>query len=163
MICIIDFDKTLFKNDFFKEAFVKKLIENPLKLFKHFIIERKDILTLKNELLAQITIQYSSEILINPTVKNWIIENRNNYDKMVVVSASPDFFIKQVLKDIDFIDEIHGSTTKNLKGENKLEYINNLWGDNFDYLGDSNSDIPIFKGAKNGFKITRKGLIHVKK
>ena len=163
MICIIDFDKTLFKNDFFKEAFVKKMIENPLQLFKHFIIEGKDILTLKNDLLAQTIIQYSSDILLNPIVKNWIIENKKNYDKVVVVSASPDFFIKQVLKDFDFIDEIHGSTTKNLKGMNKLEYIINNWGDNFDYLGDSRSDKPIFNGAKNGFKITRKGLIHVKK
>jgi hypothetical protein len=58
---------------------------------------------------------------------------------------------------------MHGSTSINLKGQNKLDYIMSKWGSNFDYLGDSKSDNIIFKSARNGFLITRNELIHVKK
>ena len=94
---------------------------------------------------------------------NWINENKAQYEKIIIVSASPDLFVKDVLKQLDFIDEMHGSTSINLKGKNKLDYIIAKWGNNFDYLGDSRSDNIIFKSARNGFLITRNELIHVKK
>ena len=58
---------------------------------------------------------------------------------------------------------MHGSTNINLKGKNKLDYINSKWGSNFDYLGDSRSDNIIFKNAKNGFLIKGNEIIYVKK
>ena len=94
---------------------------------------------------------------------HWINENKAHYEKIIIVSASPDFFVKEVLKQLDFIDEMHGSKDINLKGKNKLDYIMSKWGNNFDYLGDSKSDNIIFKSARNGFLITSNKLIHVKK
>jgi phosphoserine phosphatase len=94
---------------------------------------------------------------------HWINENKAHYEKIIIVSASPDFFVKEVLKHLDFIDEMHGSTSINLKGKIKLDYIMNKWGNNFDYLGDSKSDNIIFKSARNGFLVTSNKLIHVKK
>ena len=58
---------------------------------------------------------------------------------------------------------MHGSTSMNLKGQNKLDYIMSKWRNNFDYLGDSKSDNIIFKSARNGFLVTSNKLIHVKK
>ena len=163
MVCIIDFDKTLLKNDFFKEIFYRTLLQNPFKLINHFLIKRSSILELKNELLLNFKINYPVQLLLNPMIINWINENKAHYEKIIIVSASPDFFIKDVLKSLDFIDEMHGSTSINLKGKNKLDYIIGKWGNNFDYLGDSASDNIIFKSARNGFLITRNKLIHVKK
>ena len=163
MVCIIDFDKTLLKNDFFKEIFFRTLIQNPLKLINHFSIKRSSILELKKELLLNFKINYPVQLLLNPIIINWINENKAHYEKIIIVSASPDFFVKDVLKHLDFIDEIHGSTNINLKGNNKLDYIIGKWGNNFDYLGDSRSDNVIFKSARNGFLVTRNKLIHVKK
>ncbi len=79
------------------------------------------------------------------------------------MSTSANFFVKDVLKNLDFINKIHGSTDIHLKEKNKLEYIMSKWGSNFDYLGDSKSDNIIFKSARNGFLRTRNELIHVKK
>jgi len=163
LVCIIDFDKTLLKNDFFKEIFFRTLIQNPLKLINHFSIKRSSILELKKELLLNFKINYPVQLLLNPIIINWINENKAHYEKIIIVSASPDFFVKDVLKHLDFIDEIHGSTNINLKGNNKLDYIIGKWGNNFDYLGDSRSDNVIFKSARNGFLVTRNKLIHVKK
>ena len=163
MVCIIDFDKTLLKNDFFKEIFYRTLLQNPFKIINHFLIKRSSILDLKNELLLNFKINYPVQLLLNPMIINWINENKAHYEKIIIVSASPDFFVKNILKQLDFINEIHGSTDINLKGQNKLDYIMSKWGSNFDYLGDSKSDNVIFKSARNGFLITRNKLIHVKK
>ena len=163
MVCIIDFDKTLLKNDFFKEIFYRTLLQNPFKLINHFLIKRSSILELKNELLLNFKINYPIQLLLNPIIIHWINEKKANYEKIIIVSASPDFFVKEVLKQLDFIDEMHGSKDINLKGQNKLDYIMSKWGSNFDYLGDSKSDNIIFESARNGFLITSNKLIHVKK
>ena len=163
MVCIIDFDKTLLKNDFFKEIFYRTLLQNPFKLINHFLIKRSSILELKKELLLNFKINYPVQLLLNPIIIHWINENKAHYEKIIIVSASPDFFVKEVLKQLDFINEIYGSTSINLKGKNKLDYIIEKWGNNFDYLGDSKSDNIIFKSARNGFLVTSNKLIHVKK
>ena len=162
MVCIIDFDKTLLKNDFFKEIFYRTLLQNPFKLINHFLIKRSSILELKKELLLNFKINYPIQLLLNPIIISWINENKAHYEKIIIVSASPDFFVKEVLKQLDFINEIHGSKDINLKGQNKLDYIMSKWGSNFDYLGDSKSDNVIFKSARNGFLVTSNKLIHVK-
>jgi len=163
LVCIIDFDKTLLKNDFFKEIFYRTLLQNPFKLINHFLIKRSSILALKNELLLNFNLHYPIHLLLNPIIINWINENKSNSEKIIIVSASPNFFVKDVLKNLDFINEMHGSTNINLKGKNKLDYINSKWGSNFDYLGDSRSDNIIFKNAKNGFLIKGNEIIYVKK
>ena len=162
MVCIIDFDKTLLKNDFFKEIFYRTLLQNPFTLINHFLINRSSILELKKELLLNFKINYPIQLLLNPIIISWINENKAHYEKIIIVSASPDFFVKEVLKQLDFINEIHGSKDINLKGQNKLDYIMSKWGSNFDYLGDSKSDNVIFKSARNGFLVTSNKLIHVK-
>lgn len=162
MVCVIDLDGTFLINDFFKEAFFKKIIENPFYIIKHFIIQRKDILTLKIELLSNHRINYSLNSLINQHVLQWLSENSHLYDKLLLVSASPDFFVKMILSDTHYFDEIHGSVDVNLKGIAKYNYIKERWGV-FDYLGDSKDDEPIFKLCNRAFKITSKGVIDAKK
>jgi len=162
VVCIVDFDKTFLKNDFFKERFYRVLIYRPLELILHFIIQQKSLLELKHSLLSSFEINYQIDSLINEDVKKWIIDNRQNYDKVIIVSASPDFFVKRVLKNITLFDEIHGSQEINLKGKKKLAYIVEKWGNKFDYIGDSRVDIPIFKACKNAFKLTKKGVVYVK-
>jgi predicted mannosyl-3-phosphoglycerate phosphatase (HAD superfamily) len=49
-----------------------------------------------------------------------------------------------------------------LKGVEKLKFIQEKWGSNFIYIGDSNDDIPIFKIAKDAFKIINIKIINVK-
>jgi phosphoserine phosphatase len=161
MIGVIDFDGTFLKNDYFKESFYKKVIENPFYLLNHFLIKRKNLLSLKFELLKDFSPEYEIELLINPEVKKWILENKHRYSKLILVSASPDFFVHKILSQVDCFDEVYGSTEVNLQGLQKLEFIKAKLGTDFDYLGDSKADIPIFRNSQNAFKVTNKGIIHV--
>ena len=162
MICIVDFDGTLFKNDFFLEIFFRTLIERPFYLLKLFFAKKFHLLEIKIVLLSGYQIDYDINFLINPIVTNWIKENKNNFTKIYLVSASPDFFIKSILKNQQVFDEVYGSVQINLKGLEKLRFIQEKWGSDFTYVGDSNDDTPIFMVAKDAFKIIDNKILNVK-
>lgn len=158
MVLVVDFDGTYLKNDFFAEQFYKKLIENPFYLLGHWISGGSSLLALKHKLLAPLTLQYPVAQLVNEPVAGFINDNRGNYSKVVLVSASPDAFVKRMLDGDATFDSVHGSTDVNLKGENKLAFIREQFGDDFHYIGDSKADIPIFKSAKKGFRVRGNGV-----
>jgi hypothetical protein len=162
MICIVDFDGTFFKNDFFLEIFFKTLIERPLYLFKICFLNKFSMIKIKVTLLSDLKINYDVSFLINTVVTNWIEDNRNKFTNIYLVSATPDFFIKSILKNQQIFDDLFGSVEINLKGVEKLKFIQEKWGSNFIYIGDSNDDIPIFKIAKDAFKIINIKIINVK-
>jgi hypothetical protein len=162
MICVVDFDGTLFKNDFFLEVFFKTLLERPFYLLYLFFVKNYDLLDIKIELLSNHQIDYDVKFLMSPLVLNWIKANKRCYTNIYLVSASPDFFIKYILKNQQLFDDLFGSVQINLKGFKKLEFIQQKWGSNFIYIGDSNDDIPIFKVAKEAYKIINNKIIDVK-
>lgn len=162
MICIVDFDGTLFKNDFFLEIFFKTLLERPFYLFKLYFVKKMNLLEIKFELLSKHQINYDVNFLMSQMVINWINENKNRFTNVYLVSASPDFFIKSILKNQEIFDDVYGSVHINLKGIDKLQFIQQKWGSNFTYIGDSKDDIPIFKNAKEAYKIFNNKIIYVK-
>jgi len=162
MICIIDFDRTLLKNDFFEETFYKNLINNPIYIFKLLFNKSFNLLEIKKELLNNFDCKYDINFLMNNEVVDWISDNRNRFTHIFLVSASPDIFLKKVLKDQIIFDDIFGSKKVNLKGHEKLKFIQQMWNTDFAYIGDSNADIPIFKAAKESYKIINNKIINVK-
>lgn len=162
MICVVDFDGTLFKNDFFLEVFFKSLLDRPFYLLNLFFVKNFDLLEIKIALLSNHQIDYDVNYLINPIVLKWIKDNKSRFTNIYLVSASPDFYIKYILKNQQLFDEIFGSVQINLRGVEKLKYINQKWGSNFTYIGDSNDDIPIFKVAKEAYKVINNKIINVK-
>ena len=139
------------------------LLKNPFYIAVHFLLEKGNLLALKVKLLNNHKKKYDLHLLINPEVEKWIRTNRSNYNKIVLISASPDFFVKELLSPLSLFDAIHGSTDCNLKGIRKLDFINNHYGKVFDYLGDSVADIPVFKGARNAYKVTAKKIVLLEK
>ena len=162
MICIVDFDGTLFKNDFFLEVFFKTLIERPFYLFKLCFLKKFKLIEIKIALLLNHRINYDVSFLINPVILNWIIDNKSRFSNLFLVSASPDFFIKYILQNQQIFDDVFGSVQVNLNGFEKLKFIQQKWGSDFAYIGDSSDDIPIFKVANEALKIINNKLINVK-
>jgi phosphoserine phosphatase len=74
------------------------------------------------------------------------------------VSASPDFFVKALLSELQIFDGIYGSEAINLKGVNKLAFIQEKWGNDFHYMGDAKADQPIFLAAQQAYKVSAKGI-----
>jgi 4-hydroxybenzoate polyprenyltransferase len=152
-ICVVDFDGTYFKNDYFKECFLRVLITRPWVLINHFILKRRSLLALKHELLESLAIPYDPSNMMNHSVNEWIQTNRHHYDKIVLVSASPHFFVKKLLQSSNVFDEVYGSTSINLKGKAKWQFIEEKFGNQVDYIGDSKADEYIFKQVNNGIRV----------
>jgi hydroxymethylpyrimidine pyrophosphatase-like HAD family hydrolase len=162
MICIVDFDGTLFKNDFFEENFFKNLIDNPFNLLVLLFKKKFNLLEIKKEVLANFNCKYDVNFLINDDVIAWINKNRSRFTHIFLVSATPDNFLKLILNEQKTFDDIFGSTKINLKGSKKLKFIQQKWNIDFAYIGDSNADIPIFKVAKESYKVINNKVINVK-
>lgn len=161
MVCVIDFDRTFLLNDYFMETFFRKLLDNPAYLIRHFLVSKESILALKKKLLSEYLTKHTPKLLINPSVDAWIRDNRARYDKIILVSASPDFFVKQLLSGYTSFDEVHGSKEMNLKGRAKLDFIKQQYGDQFDYMGDARADHVIFNLAQRAFKVNGKQIMEL--
>lgn len=158
-ILIVDLDGTLLKNDFFAEIFYSKLISNPFQIFGQFM-SKKTWLEVKREYISELEQNEDVvEPLINQQIVNWIRDNKSHFNSTVIVSASPDDFVKSIyhlIKKIHpdlLIESAYGSLINNLKGLQKLDFIKNNWGDNYWYIADSKTDKPIFHAAKGAILV----------
>jgi hypothetical protein len=123
--------------------------------------ERKSLLALKYLLLQELEIDYNPSELVNSIVSEWVLANKRKYTQVVLVSATPQFFLDKILVKNELFDSIYGSTSVNLKGKAKLNFILEKFGSAFDYIGDSSDDTVIFRNAKNGLKIKFNCLCNV--
>ncbi|MBX9735032.1 MAG: UbiA family prenyltransferase [Chitinophagaceae bacterium] len=153
MILVVDFDRTFLKNDFFSEALVRQLLQTPLGTYRLFQQNKNNWVGFKEAILSKSSIPTDISNLIDPFVAEWINRNRHRFSKIVLVSASPDSFVKKLISPLGIFDEVHGSTTINLKGTAKRNFIQENWGAPFAYIGDSRSDIPIFQAATEAIKV----------
>jgi hypothetical protein len=101
-------------------------------------------------------LKYQWKAKQNNYLLDWIESNRDSFREIVVVSASPQEFVRRVIP-ADIFDGIYGSTVENLKGEKKLEFILSQWGKNFAYIGDDVSDGVIFAESVLAYRIDKTG------
>ncbi len=159
MICIVDFDGTYLRNDLFKEVFIRAILFRPIYFLQVLFTSGFRIIRIKNLLLKNYFIYYDLSILENQVLLDWLIFNRSRFNKVYLVSATPDFFLKRILKGSILFDNIYGSKNVNLKGKNKLNFIRKKWGEKFIYVGDSSADIPIFNFATEAYKVVKNEVI----
>ncbi len=153
MYLICDFDGTIIKNDFFEEQYFKLLLEQPW-LIVHHCFQNNGLLRLKHRLLDDYSPEYNLDFIFNQNLINWIKENSKNYHETLLISASPDSFVKRIAEPMAIFDKIYGSLNNNLKGIKKLQFIKESGLFPFSYIGDSSADSPIFDAAINAYLVT---------
>lgn len=160
----MDLDGTLIKADLLEEAvflylkskpwgvfhLIKSLAKSRVRL-KHFLVTNVD---LKVELLP-----YNKKVLDRITLA------KEAGHEIVLASASPIGFVKAVAKHLGVFDKIIATEDSNLKGAEKLAGLKTLYPNSeITYLGDSSSDIPVWKGLGKAYlvnanRITKKRLL----
>jgi 2-hydroxy-3-keto-5-methylthiopentenyl-1-phosphate phosphatase len=155
---ICDFDGTFSETDFFKSALIDLSIYYPSRIYRSILKSQFNWVRFKECILSSYPLEYY-KLTVNPIINNFITENRCQYDKVILVSASPQIFLDKldILK-LHF-DHVYGSTDINLKGKNKLTFLRDNNFVPFDYIGDSSSDKIIFENAKQGYLYKRGKLI----
>ena len=159
MVLVVDLDGTLIMNDLFQERLVFLCLGNPWKLLTT-VYRSNDFVDFKKRILQSSPI-YESSIIVNSIVVDFILKNRNKYSSIILLSASPHFYVRKVSNWIGLFDEAFGSTSINLKGIQKVLFLKNKGIEEFVYIGNSDDDKVIYKLAAEGFHFNGKKLCKV--
>ena len=150
-VLAVDLDHTLIDTDMIyyglKQLLVKKLYLLPT-LFFIFLIKGKTYA--KKYLYKNSTFEINN-IPFNNHLIEYIIEQKKNYDHVILISGSYYKYVKHIAEHLRLFDSFAGSNIKlNMISSNKVKFLLEKF-DNpiFDYIGDNRKDIPIWELSRN--------------
>ena len=149
-ILFVDLDGTLIKEDLSNLAFSHSLKNYPLKtLFYIVIFLFKGKPYLKNKISKNFKIPFES-LTFNKAAFDFIREVKSKHRVVYLISGSHQILIDQMHKYLNIFFESFGTRDNfNMVGYNKVRFIKeNLKIHDFDYLGNSHKDLPIWKYTK---------------
>ena len=149
-ILFVDLDGTLIREDLSYLAFFNFLKKYPLKLIIYmliFIIKGKPYLKEKISKSFEVPIK---KLTFNKNALNYIRDVKNRHRVVYLISGSHQILVDQIDQHLKIFFESFGTKNNfNMVGNNKVKFINeNLNIIEFDYLGNSKKDLPIWKYCK---------------
>jgi len=160
---VVDMDGTFIKKDLLFEGFKSIVKKNFLYIFLCCIWILKGKVYLKKKLLKKIHIE-PAKMLVNKEVLHFIIQEKKEGRKIILATASLQSNAEEISKEYPFFDKTYGTNNEtNLKGKNKLNLLLKLYGfKKFDYVGNSFSDLVIFKSCRYAYLVNASKLLKKK-
>ena len=149
-ILFVDLDGTLIKEDLSNLAFFHSLKNYPFKtLFYLFIFLFKGKTYLKEKISKNFNIPFAN-LTFNKAALDFIREVKNRHRVVYLISGSHQTLVDQMDKFLNIFFESFGTKGSfNMVGDNKVKFIrDNLKINDFDYLGNSHKDLPIWDYTK---------------
>ena len=146
-ILFVDLDGTLIKEDLSNLAFINSLKKSPLKLLFNIIIFLFKGKSYLKEKISKNYIVPIEKLNFNEAVFDYIKEVKNRHRVVYLISGSHQLLVNQIDNHLRLFFESFGTKIDfNMVGKNKIKFINNeLKILDFDYLGNSKQDMPIWK------------------
>jgi 4-hydroxybenzoate polyprenyltransferase len=144
----VDLDQTLIFSDLLWESLLSMLRSKPWLAFACPFWLLKGRAHLKRKLFehSRVAIDF---IPYNVELIEWLRAEKRGGRTLVLVSAADDRLVQKVARHLDLFDAAWGSDgTENKKGAAKLHFLEQKYGDNFDYCGDSSADLVIWRKCK---------------
>lgn len=160
---VVDLDGTLIHTDLLFEALLLLIKKNPFYIFVCLSWIFKGRAYLKNKVFSKV--QIPCELLpFNHQLLEFLYSEHANGRKIVLATASPTIAAKEVQKIHPIFYEVFGTENElNLKGNNKRILLNRTYGErNYDYIGNSESDLKIFESAKFSYLVNPTKLLEKK-
>jgi len=149
-ILFVDLDGTLIKEDLSNLAFSHSLKNNLLKTLMYLLVYLfKGKPYLKDKISRNFEIPFE-KLTYNKAAFDFIREVKNRHRTVYLISGSHQILVDQMDKYLNIFFESFGTKDNfNMVGNNKVRFINeNLKIHDFDYLGNSYKDLPIWKYTK---------------
>ena len=146
-ILFVDLDGTLIKEDLSNLAFSHSLKNYPLKtLFYLLVFLFKGKPYLKDKISKNFEVPFE-KLTYNKAAFDFIREVKNRHRVVYLISGSHQILVDQMGKYLSIFFESFGTRDNfNMVGMNKVRFIKkNLQIHDFDYLGNSHKDLPIWK------------------
>ncbi|WP_108815521.1 UbiA family prenyltransferase [Loktanella sp. Alg231-35] len=144
----VDLDGTLLKTDLAEEMLARgfRSATALFAAFKAFLAT--GLGGLKRSLVENVG--FTAELLpYNQSVRDYIAQAKSDGRHVVLMTAADEIAAQEIADFSGGFDEVIGSAPdRNLKGQRKLQAIKEIVGNGpFEYLGDSQADIPIWEAA----------------
>ena len=149
-ILFVDLDGTLIKEDLSNLAFLHSLKNYPFKTLIYLLIFLfKGKPYLKDKISKNFDIPFEN-LTYNKAAFDFIREVKNRHRVVYLISGSHQILVDQMGNYLNIFFESFGTRDNfNLVGSNKVQFIKeNLKIHDFDYLGNSHKDLPIWKYTK---------------
>ena len=149
-ILFADLDGTLIKEDLSNLAFINFLKKNPFKLLYYllfYLFRGKPYL---KEKISKDFIVPVNQLTFNNSVLKYIRDVKNRHRVVYLISGSHQVLVDQIHQHLKLFFESFGTKDNfNMVGINKVEFIKDeLKILNFDYIGNSKKDFPIWQYCK---------------
>ncbi len=156
-VLFVDFDGTLLRTDLLHEMLLALFKSHVWLLLRAFLRLTRGIAAFKRA-VSEAIIPEIRRLPFRSEVLNFIIEQRSLGRKIILATATDSVWAQRVADELGIFDNILASDgVHNLKGKAKLaaihEYCREHGYKDFDYLGDTNADIPIWREAQGVFLV----------
>lgn len=151
----VDLDGTLLKSDLLHEALLLSL-RTPRAALRHCWTGcTRGRAALKQSLAESLTPD-PRRLPLRAEVVQFLAERRAAGQKIVLATASDAQWARRIAEEVGLFDDVLASDgRRNLKGPAKLEaiaaYCQTQGFAGFDYLGDSQADLPIWRAARHAY------------
>ena len=149
-VLFVDLDGTLIKEDLSNLAFLHSLKNYPFRtLFYIFIFLFKGKPYLKDKISKNFDVPFKN-LNFNKAAFDFIKEEKNRQRVIYLISGSHQILVDQIDRHLNIFFESFGTRDNfNMVGKNKVQFIKKkLKIHDFDYLGNSYKDLPIWKYTK---------------
>lgn len=157
---VVDLDGTIFFGDVLFEKSATLIISNPREIFRFIRYAANGRAYLKEYLSKKIQLE-PSRIPFNQDVINLILDARSKGIPVVLATASNQADANMISEYLGIFDEVLASDqTRNLKGRQKaLELISRYGEKSFDYVGDSISDLEVWRHSRHAYTVSKNPIL----
>lgn len=154
VVMVCDLDGTLIKTDSLHEMLLALAVRRPAALINLPRWLSQGRAAFKAQ-VADYGVRPTSLLPLNEGVMAVISAAREAGQPTVLVSAADHRQVTDVATDTGLFDAAYGSAEgRNLKGAEKAEFLVERFGaGNFDYIGDSKADIPVWAVARQAITV----------
>jgi phosphoserine phosphatase len=155
---VVDLDYSLIRTDLLHEAFFEGLAHAPRQTFAAVSHLGRGPASFKASMTELVRVP-PEDLPYNKDVLALIRARRAGGEKIALVSGTDERIVRAIAAHLGLFDEAFGTTSEhNLVGENKAGFLVARYGaGEFDYVGDSRSDIAVWSVARRAITVGARG------
>jgi 4-hydroxybenzoate polyprenyltransferase/phosphoserine phosphatase len=151
-VLVVDLDDSLIKGDLLIEMSYALILQRPWLAPVLILKAIQGPLALKQYLAEQISPR-PEDLLFRESIVEQIRSFRSKGVKTILASASPEAWVRRIAEYLQCFDHHVGTTSQNLKGKSKLQWIRGHTQESFTYVGDSKADHVIWEKAHSAIVV----------
>ena len=145
---VVDLDDTLVLTDTLHENLITLIKNNPVEIFKLPTKLTNGKAAFKNYVYQNSQLEVDS-LPYRKELIEYLTAKKQEGHKIILATAANEEIANTVAAYLGIFDQVLGSSSShNLRGENKLQAIQQYVGKEFIYAGDHSVDLPIWKVSK---------------